>query len=291
MEMTEVFDKLKTLQEVLSEKYELETLIADAPKRLTNQEELLERMKKQFIEKNAEYETLRSKVAQLKTQLADAEAKRERGEKGMDSITTHREYEALEKEIKDATELEQQVRKELQKEEKLFIELDETIKQDEQLIAQQESELNQNKQNLSQEIENLKSKLEELKKQEEEISPGIDSEIIFKFERIIKSKHSKGIVAVKGNVCDGCHMILPAQFANEVHTGKKIVFCPYCSRILYYEEDETGESEYFHLTDDTGSLADLSDDFGDEDEENDEDELDEEERASREEIKEMGFDE
>jgi len=291
MEMTEVFDKLKTLQEVLSEKYELETLIADAPKRLTNQEELLERMKKQFIEKNAEYETLRSKVAQLKAQLADAEAKRERGEKGMDSITTHREYEALEKEIKDATELEQQVRKELQKEEKLFIELDETIKQDEQLIAQQESELNQNKQNLSQEIENLKSKLEELKKQEEEISPGIDSEIIFKFERIIKSKHSKGIVAVKGNVCDGCHMILPAQFANEVHTGEKIVFCPYCSRILYYEEDETGESEYFHLTDDTGSLADLSDDFGDEDEENDEDELDEEERDSREEIKEMGFDE
>ena len=290
MEMTEVFDKLKTLQEVLSEKYELETLIADAPKRLTNQEELLERMKKQFIEKNAEYETLRSKVVQLKSQLADAEAKRERGEKGMDSITTHREYEALEKEIKDATELEQQIRKDLQKEEKLFIELDENIKQDEQFIAQQESELNQNKQNLSQEIENLKAKLDDLHKQEEEIVPGIDSEIIFKFERIIKSKHSKGIVAVKGNVCDGCHMILPAQFANEVHTGEKIVFCPYCSRILYYEEDESGESEYFHL-DDTGSLADLDDDFSDEDEENDEDELDEDEHRSRDEIKEMGFDE
>ena len=290
MEMTEVFDKLKTLQEVLSEKYELETLIADAPKRLTNQEELLERMKKQFIEKNAEYETLRSKVVLLKTQLADAEAKRERGEKGMDSITTHREYEALEKEIKDATELEQQIRKELQKEEKNFVELDENIKQDEQFIAQQESELNQNKQNLSQEIENLKAKPDALHKQEEEIVPGIDSEIIFKFERIIKSKHSKGIVAVKGNVCDGCHMILPAQFANEVHTGEKIVFCPYCSRILYYEEDESGESEYFHL-DDTGSLADLDDDFSDEDEENDEDELDEEEHRSRDEIKEMGFDE
>ncbi|NLK46019.1 MAG: nucleic acid-binding protein [Treponema sp.] len=279
MEMTEVFDKLKTLQEVLSEKYELEALIADAPKRLSNQEELLERMKKQFIERNMEYEILRSKVALLKTQLADAEAKRERSEKGMDSITTHREYEALEKEIKDATELEQQLRKDLQKEEKLFVELDENIKQDEQLIAQQESELNQGKDNLAQEVESLKTKLENLKKQEEEIVPGIDPEIIFKFERIIKSKHSKGIVVVKGNVCDGCHMILPAQFANEVHTGEKIVFCPYCSRILYYEEDESGESEYFHL-DDTGSLADLFDDFSDEEEEIEDDEYEEDDRRS-----------
>ncbi len=288
MEMTEVFDKLKALQDVLSEKYELKNQIEEAPKKLSNQDELLERMKKQFIEKNAQYEKLRSKVALLKTQLAEAEAKRERGEKGMDSITTHREYEALEKEIKDATELEQQIRKELQNEEKNFIELDEGLKQDEQLISQQESELNQGKENLEHEIEDLKKRFAELEAQEAEIIPGIDEEIIFKFDRIIQSKHSKGIVAVKGNVCDGCHMILPAQFANEVHTGEKIVFCPYCSRILYYEEDETGESEYFHL-DDTGSLADLDDDLLDEDIDGEEDEFDEEERHSRDEIKEIGF--
>lgn len=288
MEMTEVFDKLKALQDVLSEKYELKNQIEEAPKKLSNQDELLERMKKQFIEKNAQYEKLRSKVALLKTQLAEAEAKRERGEKGMDSITTHREYEALEKEIKDATELEQQIRKELQNEEKNFIELDEGLKQDEQLISQQESELNQGKENLEHEIEDLKKRFAELEAQEAEIIPGIDEEIIFKFDRIIQSKHSKGIVAVKGNVCDGCHMILPAQFANEVHTGEKIVFCPYCSRILYYEEDETGESEYFHL-DDTGSLADLDDDLLDEDIDGEEDEFDEDDRHSRDEIKEIGF--
>lgn len=58
-------------------------------------------------------------------------------------------------------------------------------------------------------------------------------------------------------------MILPAQFANEVRKGENILFCPYCSRILFYEEateDETSES-YFKL-EDTGSLADLDDDEG-----------------------------
>ena len=60
-------------------------------------------------------------------------------------------------------------------------------------------------------------------------------------------------------------MILPAQFANEVHNGEKIVFCPYCSRILFYQDVEEGETEYFQL-DDTGSLSDLDDAFEDEEE-------------------------
>ena len=60
-------------------------------------------------------------------------------------------------------------------------------------------------------------------------------------------------------------MILPGQFANEVRNGDKIVFCPYCSRILFYEEVTGEEEQYFQM--DAGSLADLDDDFGEEEEE------------------------
>lgn len=264
MEMTEVFDRLKSLQDVLSEKYSLEKEIDESPKKLTVQDELLAKLKREYIEKHAVYESVKSTVAKLKTDLAEAEAARERGEKGMDSITTHREYEALQKEIDDATQLEQQIRKDLQKEEKNLTGLDEGLKQDEQLINSHEEELNSGRASLEQEIEGYKAKLEDLKKQEAELNKDIDPDIIFKFERIIKSKQGKGIVAVKGNVCDGCHMILPAQFANEVHNGEKIVFCPYCSRILFYQDVEEGETEYFHL-DDTGSLSDTDDAFDDED--------------------------
>ncbi len=286
--MTEVFNKLKELQDVLSQKYDVEQQIHEAPKKLSSQEELLSRLKKEFIEKNEQYETLRTKVSSLRTQLADAQASRERGEKGMDSISTHREYEALEKEIKDATELEQTVRRELQKEEKIFTDLDESLKNDEQLIEQQETELNQSKDSLNEEVAKLKAEFDSLQKAEEDIIPGIDPEIIFKFERIIKSKHSRGIVAVKGNVCDGCHMILPAQFANEVRTGEKIVFCPYCSRILFYQELESGETEFFHI-DDAGSLADLDDEFDDEEDEEEEETQDRPTTDVREELKDINF--
>ena len=271
MEMSEVFDKLKDLQDVLSEKYAIESLIDEAPKRLTLQDQSLYLRKKEYIEKNNAYEEKRLLVNNLKAKLAENVAYREKREKEMDSITTHREYESLQKEIDDATNSEQQTRKELQREEKNLSELDEILKQDEERINVEESELNEDKNALDEEINKHKAQLEELKAKEAELEEGIDSDIIFKFERIIKSKQGKGIVAVKGNVCDGCHMILPAQFANEVHNGDKIVFCPYCSRILFYQELEEGESEYFQI-DDTGSLADLGDDddyFGDEYEEDD----------------------
>ena len=142
--------------------------------------------------------------------------------------------------------------------EKYLAELNDSLKNEEALIQSQEEELNSGKTKLQNRIDEFNKELNELKKREDELTPGVDPEIIFKFQRIIKSKHSKGIVAVKGNVCDGCHMILPAQFANDVRTGDKIVFCPYCSRILFYQEIEEGEEEYYQM-DDTGSLSDLDD--------------------------------
>ncbi len=283
MEMTDVFTKLKTLQDILVEKYAIEFKIEDAPKTLGSQDELLSRLKKEYIDKNTAYEESKAKIARLRCDLEEAVAARERGEQGMDSITTHREYEALDKEIKAATEKENQVRKELQKEEKRYADLTEDMNQSKQLIDTQQAEIDEGKRVLNETIDSLKQQLEELKKQEDEIIPGLDPEIVFKFERIIRSKQNKGIVAVKGNVCDGCHMILPAQFANEVRNGTDIVFCPYCSRILFYQDQEDGENEFFNI-EDAGSLADFEDDF-------DEEDIDDEDNDGDDNIKELDYEE
>lgn len=286
MVMEEVFEKLRTLQDVLSEKIALEHEIQDIPKLLTTQEELLSRLKKSFIEKNTEYESARERVNMLRGQLADAESAREKAEKAMDSISTQREYEALDKEIRDASEKEQLFRKELQKEERLFAEMDEQQKRDTALIEQQETELDEKRSGVEAEIANKKIELNELIEREKLITPGLDQEVLFKFERIIRSKLGLGIVAIKGGVCTGCHMILPSQFANLVRSGEEIVFCPYCSRILFFQEAEQGEQDFFD-DGDAGSLSDLDDLDGEDEEEYDE----ESESDDGDEKSDMGFDE
>ncbi len=264
MATQDIFEKLKKLQNILVKKYELEKKIEEAPKQLGSQEELLSRMKKEFIEKNNEYEAVKSEVLGLKLELDEAVKSRENGEKGMDNIQTHREYEALEKQIQEATNKENDVRKELQKKEKNLEEIKETLKINEDMITAQENDLSASKDSLNKELDSYNKELNTLKKNEDKITPDLDQEILFKFQRIIQ-RNSEGIVAVKNGVCTGCHMILPAQFANIVREGESINFCPYCSRILFYEEtdDEDVYDTYYSL-DEAGSLADLDEDFSDE---------------------------
>jgi predicted nucleic acid-binding Zn-ribbon protein len=150
--MEDVFEKLRSLQEILSQKIKLEQEIEEIPKVLVTQEEMLSRLKKTFIEKNIEFEKSREAEMELKNLLLDAESAREKAEKNMGLISTLREGEALEKEIRDGAEREQQYRKDLQKEERNLAELDEQIKQNTALIEQQEKELAERKMVIEQEI-------------------------------------------------------------------------------------------------------------------------------------------
>ena len=276
LDMSKVFDNLEKLQGILSEKYQIQAKIQEVPKQLSSQEELLSRLKKEYIEKNSKYEELKVKINGIKEELEEAVKNREEGEKGMDNISTHREYEALEKQISEASAKEADLRKDLQKEEKIFAELDETIKADESWIKSQEKDLNEARASLDKETGSLKKQLASLEKKEESLAPNIDPEIKYKFERIIL-RNNEGIVNVKNGVCGGCHMILPAQFANEVRDENEILFCPYCSRILRWQETKDGEEETYFTMEDAGSLADLDDDLldGEEDDEDIENGIDE----------------
>ena len=272
MAIEDTFEKLRTLQNVLSEKIRLEQEIEEIPRLLTTQEGMLARLKKTFIERNEEYEKTKLAQAEFRSLLAEAEAARERSEKNMDVISTQREYEALDKEIKDASEKEAQYRKDLHREEKILSELDEQMKQSASLIEQQELELAEHQKGIEADIAEKNKQLAVLAEKEQQIIPGLDPEVLFKFERIIRNKMGRGIVAIKGGVCMGCHMILPSQFANTVREGEEIVFCPYCSRILFYEESDQEAHDYFD-DDDAGSLADLDDMDEDEEDEEEEDDV------------------
>ena len=243
LDMSKVFDNLEKLQGILSEKYQVQRKIEEVPKQLSSQEELLSRLKKEYIEKNSKYEELKEKVDAIKEELEEAVKSREAGEKGMDNISTHREYEALEKQISEASAKEADLRKELQKEEKYFAELDENIKADESWIKSQEKDLNEARASLDKETSSLKKQLASLEKKEDAIAPNVDPEIKYKFERIIQ-RNNEGIVYVKNGVCGGCHMILPAQFANEVREEQEILFCPYCSRILRWQRQRTARKRH-----------------------------------------------
>lgn len=259
MDMSEVFDRLKKLQSVLLRRNELDAEIWNAPNILKQHEALLERLKQEYIEINSDFEATRKEINELKGTLFEVELRRESAEKGMENVETQRDYEALEKTINEAKTQEEEIRYNLEAEEEQLKQLDENIKERETIITENEAEIKNIKDSLNDETNSMKEELKNLEAQKLEYSKGLDTETIFKFERIIKSKLGNGIVPVKGGVCTGCNMILPSQFANEIQSETELKYCPYCSRVLYFEPAELEVDEFTFDDSEMGGLADLED--------------------------------
>ena len=274
MTTTEMLEKLKTYQEILGERVALEEEIDLLPKTIEAQNEMMARLRKSFTEKDENFKKSEARVRELRQALQEAEFGREKAEQQMDGITTQREYEAINKEIRDATEKEQTLRKDIQQEERAFAEIEEELQKTEGGIVMLEQEISEKNQAIESERGSKAALVTELRIRETEISEGISSDILFKLERIIKNKKGVGVVPVHGVVCTGCHMILPANFVNEIRDDEntKVNFCPYCSRILFYEE--TDEVPEFLGDIESGSLADLADysEEGEEEADGDDDE-------------------
>lgn len=273
MTTMEMLEKLKSYQEILGARVALEEEIALLPKTIEAQNEMLSRLKKNFSEKEEAFRLSEEKIRELRQALQDAELAREKAEQQMDGITTQREYEAINKEIRDATEKEQNLRKDIQQQERSFAEIEEELQKTRGGISMLEQEIAEKGQVIESQRETKAAEVERLKAEEQAISKGIGGDILFKLERIIRNKKGVGVVPIHGVVCTGCHMILPANFVNEVRDEEatKVHFCPYCSRILFFEETE--EAPEFIGDIESGSLADLADyaeegeDEGDDDEE------------------------
>jgi len=236
--MQEVFTKLRTLQDILSRKFEIERDMKEIPKILTTKIELLNRLKKSYLDKNGEITLKKDRIKEIRNKMLQAEMERDKYEQQMDHVKTQREYEALDKEIKGASEKESELRNQLQKEEKILEEMVSNIEREETMIKKQEEEIKTEQSRIKHELKEKTKLLKNLEKEETKITPGLDEEILFKFERIIKSKSGVGIVPILNGICTGCHMILTSQYTNDVRLLDRIMFCPNCSRILFYQEDE-----------------------------------------------------
>ena len=83
------------------------------------------------------------------------------------------------------------------------------------------------------------------------------SQAVFRRLNLNRAQRQPGVDIV-GGFQPSPRLFDPAQFVNEVRSGSKIIFCPYCSRVLYYQEAEE-QSEQLFVDIESGSLSDLSD--------------------------------
>lgn len=245
MDEAAVFSRLNQLQEDLSIRFALEEEIARLPRDLKVKQELLDTINLDYIDEHTRSEAAKVELKNLGYQYEDAVQARDKSERNMELITTQREFEALEKEIKDAAAKEQSLLKQLHVKEKQVQEFEVRLTEKEELMTLQKTEVDAEASKIDALLTQKKKELSEvIERCEGFIDENITIDLYTKFSNIVKNKKGKGIVPVHGLVCQGCHVVLPVQFVNSVRDGKEVEFCPYCSRILFWE-DVDGADEQF----------------------------------------------
>jgi uncharacterized protein len=79
----------------------------------------------------------------------------------------------------------------------------------------------------------LDVRLQELSKERDELASKIDEDLLDRFHRLFASKGDAAVVALEHDVCTGCHMKVTTATAVHVKSGREIVSCEQCGRILY----------------------------------------------------------
>jgi predicted nucleic acid-binding Zn-ribbon protein len=75
-----------------------------------------------------------------------------------------------------------------------------------------------------------------LKQQRDKLVALADPDVFKIYERLLRNKKDRVVVAIENRCCSGCHIMLTAQDENMVRKGERIVFCEHCSRIHYWPE-------------------------------------------------------
>jgi len=237
------YDKLEQLQKVLAEKFEIEDKIREIPRDLNLKEEVLQKTKIDYLNTHEKWELVSKEVEALISRYTQAGKDREAKEKQMEVTTLSRECENLLKEIEETKNLEQTLLKNYNAKKKYLGEIELRLQAITEIMSAQTEEVKEETEKKDVLIAEQQAFLDEKNKLRDELSKDLPENLLFKFERIIKNKGGVGVVPVHGIICQGCHMELPQQFANDVRKSTlekndDIHFCPYCSRILFFEESE-----------------------------------------------------
>jgi len=239
MSMKERILQLYKLNQIDKELHELISLRGDIPAKIEDLSSEKNLHDKRANDLRAELDAIVAAESNVQTENNHLLEKIEKNDELLRSgaVKSNKEYDALAKEIEDATNKikdNEKAAKEDNSAKKSAIE-NELV-----LIAGQLEEVNveldQNLKELEELTKQTGEEETELNGQREEILKGIHPDDLSYYERISKVRFGEAVAVVRKGSCLGCYSSIPPQKAIEIRTADKFYACESCGRILIAEE-------------------------------------------------------
>ena len=113
--------------------------------------------------------------------------------------------------------------------------LEKAVKTKEAELSASRSSYEEQKTKLAAELSSIAEELAVCVGKSDALKKTIPDHILRKYDQIKGIGRGLAVVAVWKEVCDGCHMSIPPQLYNELQKATRLLTCPNCNRIIYWE--------------------------------------------------------
>lgn len=113
-------------------------------------------------------------------------------------------------------------------------ELEDSLAAAENDFEQKQKQMEQEKKEVEAFIDQSREKLAELEEELGTLESQLPREYVDRYRRIALARGGVAVAPVTNQSCDACHVRLRPQVLAEIRTGRDIIVCENCSRILYY---------------------------------------------------------
>ncbi len=154
------------------------------------------------------------------------------------SVKTNKEYHAILKENEDLNRTNSGLEDEMLKKLDFLDEDEKSVSEGRSELEKMKIQAIEERESLSKEEEKEKKKLNSLLSSWKETSSKVDPEVMKRFNIAREQTNGNAVTAVIDSICQGCHMNIPPQMYNELQRCDSLELCPWCYRIIYWQERE-----------------------------------------------------
>ena len=224
---------------------EIDTLTAkrvNLPQDIQRLGEELEDIEKELNEDEQKVEALKADHKAQETALKNSVEQVKKSKGRLFDVKSNKEYEALLKEIESIQAKNSSTEDEILRMLEAIDSAGEILKRRAAETAERRSMCEEEIRQMENDLNSIDSELEKAHHRRDDVRSKTDKRILKKFDMIRSRKGGIVIVPVWKAVCHGCHMNIPPQMYNELQRNDRLVMCPHCDRIIYWEDRNGGEN-------------------------------------------------
>lgn len=238
-----VEEKLKTLYELQEADNELEKIFqlrGELPAEVSSLEEEIAKFEAKISGIEALIAEYRNSIEANKKEIVDFDAEISKYQKQLENIANSREFDSINKELENLNLLRQIAEKHIGEAKETIETRQADIENIRERIAIREEDLKLKKEELSTIVESTAGEEASLQEKRDACAAKIDARTMSAYDRIRSSVHNHlAVVTVyNGDSCGGCFSTITPQRLVDIASGKKLVICEHCGRIIVNKDAE-----------------------------------------------------